>query len=331
MRIRLPDDTEDFVEINTVVEDQDRPGHRVLIHDLGVGRYDVVMEPGIDYATQMHEARDTQLEILKVIGPEKAGQIVHLVVENIGGPGADKIARVLRKLLPDELKSDEEKRADLPAGIVMGPKGQPIVEETGEPWQPPLTPAQQLLQQQQKVDELKAQSEIATAQSRQKDADARVAIANAKLEEAKLKLAEMQRGPVGEQARDDVQFLKDVEELVRRVMEEHEKNPKAHGDATAAAVTESAVEVLERVKRYVDSHVEPIGKKVETAEQERKLEKATQRAAGKVDRKDVDDEPKAPNVVKFVYDAGELVGAQIDGSKLIKIERGRARARRAHE
>jgi hypothetical protein len=332
MRIRLPDDTEDFVEINTVVTDR-QSGKTVLVHDLGVGRYDVVMEPGIDYATQMQEARDTQLEILKVLGPEKASQIVHLVVENVGGPGADKIARVLRKLLPDELKSDEEKRADLPAGIVMGPKGQFTVEETGEPWQPPLTPAQQLMQQQQQVDKLKAEAEIAAAQSKQKDADARVAIANAKLEEAKLKLGEMQRGPEGEQARDDVQFLKDVEELVRRVMEEHEKNPKAHGDATTAAVTESAVEVLERVKRYVDSNVAPIGKKVESAEQERKLEKATARAAGSAEPKTPaadSKEPDAPNVVRFTYDdAGELVGAQVDGGKLIKIERGRARARKA--
>ena len=297
MRIRLPDDSEDFVEINKSVVDEET-GKRVLVHDLGVGRYDVVMETGIDYATQRQEARDTQLEILKLVGPEVAGKIVHAVVENIGGPGADKVAEILRKLLPDELKSDEERRADLPPGVTVGPGGQPIVEETGEPWQRPLTAAEQLMQQEQEVERLKADAEIATAESKKKDADARIRQAEAKLAEAEAKLAELEKGPEGDQARDDAQFLKDVEALIKQYMEAHEDNPNAHTEAYQEKLTDANVAVLERVKRYVDRLVpsEPTDKAAES------------------NVVPITDAKKAEaRRIKFRYDGdGNLVGADLE-------------------
>jgi hypothetical protein len=274
MRIRLPDDTEDFVQINSTIEDKDT-GKKVLVHDLGVGRYDVVMETGIDYNTQRQEARDTQLEILKVLGPEQAANIVHLVVENVGGPGSDKIARVLRKLLPDELKSPEEKRADLPPGVTMGPDGTPVDEKTGQPYQRPPTPQEELLAAQAQAEQAEAQAKIAKADADKVAAEATKIEAQARTVEAQAKIAEVQAGGAQaaqqqkqQQARDQ-QFLKDVEKIVRTVMTEHEQNPGAHKEAIQQAVAEGAADALERVRAYLDKTIGGRLGKLEETEQRR--------------------------------------------------------------
>ena len=60
IRIRLPDDTDDFVEINTSIKDKDG-GKTVLVHDIAYGKYDVIMDTGPSYATQREEAAEMQM------------------------------------------------------------------------------------------------------------------------------------------------------------------------------------------------------------------------------------------------------------------------------
>jgi hypothetical protein len=316
MRIRLPDDTEDFVEINTTVRDR-QTGKEVFVHDLGVGRYDVVMETGIDYNTQRQEARDTQLEILKLLGPEQAANVVHLVVENVGGPGSDKIARVLRKLLPDELKSPEEKRADLPPGVTMGPDGTPIDEKTGEPWQKPPTPQEQLAQAEAQAQQAEAAAKLAKAEAEKEtanatkiEAGARVKEAEAKMAEAQARLAELKAGGDADanaekKAAEDKQFLADVEKIVRTVMQEHEKNPSAHKAVIQQAVADGAVEALERVKRYIDTRIDPRVGKLEQGETQRAEAELLAKATGNGKEKPAANGGGAParaSRVKFNYD-----------------------------
>lgn len=255
MRIRLPNDTEDFVEINQSVID-DETGEEYLIHDITTGKYDVILDSGPSYQTQRQEAAELQMELLKVLGPEKASNIVHLIVKNLGVPGSDEVSAVLRKMLPDQLKSEEEITADLPKGVEKGEDGQ--LTKDGEPWQPPPTMDQQIAMKQQEIDELAAQAEMAKHNATAKDAEAKMATAEAKKREAEADLVRLQQGgDSGEGGQfDSSEFMKDVEALIRQVMIEHETNMDAHSDATAEQVSDAVVDALERIKAYVDKQSE---------------------------------------------------------------------------
>ena len=253
VRIRLPDDTEDFVEINKMEKDEDT-GAEHLVHDLGYGEYDVVVETGPSYATQRQEAVEVQMELLSSLPPELAGAVVHLIVENMGVPGSDKIAAMLRKMLPEHLKSEDERAADLPKGVIFDEQGNAVVEATGEPYQPPPTPEQQLAQEDQRIREKEADAKLAKA-------DADMAKAAADKAEAETEMAQLQQ-PQGEtepQAGDYSELLPEIERIIQETMQAHEENPQAHADAMTEAVTEA----LKRVRSYVDGQL-PTGEPGET-------------------------------------------------------------------
>lgn len=250
VRIRMPDDTDDFVEINQTVRDEET-GKDVLLHDLGYGKYDAVIDTGPSYQTQRQEAAELQMELLKILGPQAAMNIAHLIVQNLGVPGSDEVARVLRKMLPDQLKSEEEKLADLPKGVTQDENGQLIKD--GQPWQPPPTLEQQLMQKQQQIDEAKIQAEIAKADADKAEAEADKLMAQAKQKEADAKIAkaEAEMAQLAQEANgaNDERMTSEIERIMREVMAEHEQNPSAHADAIAAAI----IEALKRVRGYVDS------------------------------------------------------------------------------
>ncbi len=254
VRIRLPDDTDDFVELNQTIKDKDSD-RTVLVHDIGYGKYDVIMESGPSYATMRQEAAELQMDLLKALGPEVAKNISHLIVQNLGVPGSEEVAAVLRKMLPDALKSEDEKIADLPKGVTMSEDGQLVKD--GQPWQPPPTPEQQLVAKQQEIDQLKAQAELETAKAKMATADADIKQAEAKIAEAKAKIAELE-SEVGElrtkiqEGADSGSQITEIEQLIKRTMQDHLGDPDAHKAATAEQIAEAVVEALKRTKAYVD-------------------------------------------------------------------------------
>jgi hypothetical protein len=261
MRIRLPDGREDFVEINQSVKDE-ATGKYSVVHDIAYGKYDARIETGPSYATQRQEAADLQIELLKVLGPEQAKNIVHLIVKNLGVPGAEEVATVLRRMLPDELKSEDEKEADLPKGVTMGPQGQPVNED-GSPYQPPLTPQQQIIQKEQQLKEVELQVEQSKADAQKAKSAADTKAAEAKLAESQFKMREIEKeietiraggasDNVDHEA-NQVQMLSQIEETIRTVMREHEENPDAHKKAITEAVAEGVLDALKRTRSYVDS------------------------------------------------------------------------------
>jgi hypothetical protein len=252
VRVRFPDDTEDFVEINQTALDEES-GETFLVYDIAFGKYDVVLETGPSYATQRQEAADLQMELLKVLGPERAANIVHLIIKNLGVPGADEVAAVLRKMLPDELKSEEEKAADLPQGVTKDEESGQLMKD-GQPWQPPPTMEQQLIQKQQAIDEAQAEADMALAAGKKAQGEADIKQAEAKIAEANAKLAELQQPPVQE-GPDSGQMMVEIEQIIRAAMEEHEVNPGAHGEATQEMITAAVVDALKRVRGYVDRKV----------------------------------------------------------------------------
>lgn len=256
MRIRLIDGADDFVEINKSITDK-TTGKTSLVHDIGYGRYDVVIETGPSYATQRQEAADLQIELLKVIGPDKAANIMHLIIKNLGVPGSDEVAKVMRKMLPDDLKSEEEKLEDLPRGVTFDEQGNPVNED-GTPYQPPPTPELIAMQKQQEIEELQANVAKEEAAAKMATADADKIQAQAKIKAAEADLAKIQAEAQASAAtddapaRDDVAMLGEVQKIIEEVVRDHELNESAHADGIGDRVADAVVEALTRVKAYVD-------------------------------------------------------------------------------
>ncbi len=261
VRMRFADSSSDFVEVNQAVLDTDT-GKEFLLHDIGYGKYDVTLETGPSYATQRQEAADLQMELLRVLGPDRAANIVHLIVQNLGVPGSEEVARVLRMMLPDALKTEEEKMADLPKGVSKDDDGN-LVDEAGEPWSPPMTPEMQIQQKTNEIEELRAQAEIAKAQADQAGAAADTKQAEAKIAQAELELAKLNAGAGQEgedQAAERDQMLAGITESIQTVMRQHVEDAGAHDamdieEKIAAAI----VEALTRVRGYVDRSVKAAG------------------------------------------------------------------------
>ena len=317
MRLRLPDDSEDFVEINKTEIDEET-GNAVLVHDIGYGRYDVTVETGPSYATQRQEALENQLQFLKVLPPELAQSIVHLIAKNMAMPGSDEIYRILRKMLPENLKSEDERAADLPKGVVFDDDGNPIVEKTGEPYQPPLTPEQQIMQRQQQIDQAKAEAEMA-------DSEAKKAMAEAKMREAEAKLAEAQAAAQAPPAPDHSTMLPDIENIIAEEMKKHEIQPGAHKDAVEDMITDAVVDALKRVQKYVDKRMQSVsGQPPEAAPLEESVTAVPDSSEGqpRADMKKAEEQeavvinlPVPKKRVKFNYDDDGL----IQSAEIIKI------------
>lgn len=247
-RIRLPSGDDDFVMLNEAITDE-ATGKTVLLHDIAFGKYDVEIETGPSYATQRQEAADLQMELLKVLGPDMARNIVHLVVQNLGVPGSEEVAAVLRKMLPDILKTEDEKMADLPKGVTKDPESEQLMKD-GEPWQPPPTLEQQIQQKQQQIDELEHQSKIdgAKADSAQAAAD---------LKEAEVELAKLNaQVPDQEGQQQNAELLDGIRETIETTMQQHMDNPNAHAAMNIEEMVANAiVEALQRVRGYVDRQI----------------------------------------------------------------------------
>ena len=100
-RILNEDESEKDVVINQEQEDGSR------LNDLSIGKYDVTMKVGRNYATQRTESVGEMTELIQY-APDAAPLLVDLIVENSDWPGAAKAAKRLRKALPPEMQEPEE-------------------------------------------------------------------------------------------------------------------------------------------------------------------------------------------------------------------------------
>jgi hypothetical protein len=264
LRLRLPDDSEDFVEINKAVLDEDT-GKTVYVHDLTYGKYDVVISTAPNFATQREEAQTNILETMQRLPPDKASMVVHLLVKNMDYPGADEVYEVLRKMLPDDFKTPDERARDLPSGITLDDNNQPV-DEQGQPWQKPLSAQEQIAMAEQNAETKKHEATIEKAK-------AETAKAAATLAEAQGEMAALQQG--GEQGQDGAamqqqgeqmtaQIMQEVQqlvtELVEAAMEQHEDRPGAHeAMGVDDKITEAMVDALRRVKKVYDAKLADLG------------------------------------------------------------------------
>jgi len=87
-----PDETDDIVTVNQQIGD-------VILNDFTQGNYKVTVTTGPSFTTQRMEATQSMLDFMRV-APEAATMMIDLVAENMDWPGAIKIARRMKKLLP---------------------------------------------------------------------------------------------------------------------------------------------------------------------------------------------------------------------------------------
>lgn len=174
-RMKLSDDSEDFIMINEQIFD-DESGEWVTIHDLGVAKYDVVVTTGPAFATQRMEAAESMIQFAQAV-PQAAAVMADLIAQNSDWPGADVIAERLKKIMPPNVLTAEERE-----------KLQEDMPEQQEP-----TPEQQiqmaeieLKQAEIEAGNAKTEADVLQAQADMKKAEADIAQAEADMLEAQL-------------------------------------------------------------------------------------------------------------------------------------------------
>jgi hypothetical protein len=107
IRILGEDNKEQLVTVNQMSPD----GGKTL-YDLTVGKYDVTVTTGPAFASRRAEAAEAMIEFTRA-NPGASQYLMDLIAENMDWPGADQIAKRLKKLLPPNIldDSDPEKAA----------------------------------------------------------------------------------------------------------------------------------------------------------------------------------------------------------------------------
>lgn len=101
VRILGEDGGEDFVPLNAL-----DPYTGRMVNDLSVGRYDVVSSVGPSFSTRREEARESMMAFFSA-SPQAAQLSGDLFAKNMDWPGAEEIAKRLRRTLPPGLADPE--------------------------------------------------------------------------------------------------------------------------------------------------------------------------------------------------------------------------------
>lgn len=183
MRLKFEDETEDYVILNQQVLDE-QTNEWVTIHDLNVSKYDVVVNTGPAYSTQRMEAAEAMIQFAQAV-PAAAAVMADLIAQNMDWPGSDVITERLKKIMPPEVLTNEEREK--------------LAEDMPE--QPEPTPEQQLQMKELEVRGMEAdvgaaqaQADMAKSEAATAKAQADTLIAEMKTQEAQLKLQAINQG-----------------------------------------------------------------------------------------------------------------------------------------
>ena len=114
------DDSIEETVLNRVVMVDGEP---VTLHDVTLGKYDAEVTVGPTYATRRAEAVESMTAFAQT-NPQAAALISDLIAKNSDWPGADQIARRLRKIIPPQILEGEKNDED-EAQQLQGP-AQPV-------------------------------------------------------------------------------------------------------------------------------------------------------------------------------------------------------------
>ena len=123
------------------------------INDLSMGSYDVVVTVGPSFTTQRTEARQSMSEFLQYY-PDAGPVIGDVYAELMDWPGADRMAKRLKFLIPPDLRQEIEKEE-------AATSGKPAPEQMEEQQAPPPDPIMEAKLQQEmlKIQQMQMQVE----------------------------------------------------------------------------------------------------------------------------------------------------------------------------
>lgn len=206
MRVMGIDGKPDTVQVNQEFEQN---GY-AKIHDLTVGKYDLVVKTGASYSTKREEAASQMMELLRAF-PQAAGLIGDLVATNLDWPGADEIAKRLKSLLPPEvLKLDDLKNVPPEAQAMIASLSTKMEEQNKL-----IEQGKMMLQQQKtQIDSLILESQVKDKELIQKDHDSQ-----RKYDMAMKKLqAELMQNENNNTTKKEVEILKAQLEIMTEQM-----------------------------------------------------------------------------------------------------------------
>ena len=152
---------------------KDKKTGKTMYHDLGVGKYDVVVDTGPSYITKRVEAAETMMELIRNV-PQVGAVTMDIVADSLDWPNKKKFIERIEKTLPPELR---DKDADEP----------PSQEERAKAQQQQAM--MQLEMQKQQLEMAKTQAEVGKLQAEieklRADAQRIQADAKLKIEETK--------------------------------------------------------------------------------------------------------------------------------------------------
>lgn len=128
VRIIGDDDKEEIVEINKIFI---KNGVETM-HNLGIGKYDVVIETGPSFATKQQEAATAMVELAGVV--PQIGQVApDLMVQNMSLLNGKEISNRLRKILPPGV-ADDGQSENIPPEVraKLGQQEQMIMQLSGK-------------------------------------------------------------------------------------------------------------------------------------------------------------------------------------------------------
>lgn len=175
VRLKFEDESEDFVKLNEQVFDEEGQ-EWVTINDLSVAKYDVTVTTGPAYATQRQEAAESMIQFAQAV-PAAAGVLGDLIAKNMDWPGADSIAERLKKIVPPNVLTAEEREK--------------MAEDM--PDQEP-TPEQKIQMAELEVKGQEVEADKAKAEADMAKAQADLVKAQLESEEAKAKMQEIESG-----------------------------------------------------------------------------------------------------------------------------------------
>lgn len=184
VRILGEDETAKVIQLTTEDGGSNKPGidGQKRLYNLAVGKYDVEVKTGPNFATQREETRETLIEIMKQV-PDAAPFVGDVLLDHMDFVGADKISKRLKALLPPEVRQAEEAEANSD-----DPEKAALVQQNQA--------AQQQLQQMQQAgmaEIKKAQDEVAALKADKQASIMKVQTdAQAKGQELQIKAAELQ-------------------------------------------------------------------------------------------------------------------------------------------
>lgn len=143
-----------------------------ILNSITVGKYDVVIDTGPNFASRRREAQDAMLKIAQV-WPQLMNIAPDLVISNIDAPGMEAIAARAKRTLPPQITTDPD-----------SPEGQQLAQQAAQQQAQQEQTKNQMLQMHMQTEQGKQQAEQSKSQATVVKAQAEVVKAHADVIEA---------------------------------------------------------------------------------------------------------------------------------------------------